>query len=88
LCRACGDRTTSKFAVGGELLGKLHDLSDLSPAQADSAGISGDECGRLTVILLKYFTFLLDREPRTARYLLDRSPSRTSSKKAPYSGRQ
>lgn len=88
LCQTCGGRTTSKFAVGGGLLNKLHDLSDLSPAQADNAGISDSECGRLTVILLKYFTFLLDRELRTARYLLDRSPSRTSSKKAPYSGRQ
>ena len=88
LCRGCGSQTTSKFAVAGELLNKLHELSTLSPAQADNAGISDDECGRLTVILLKYFTFLLDKEPRTARYLLDRRPSRTSSKKALYSGRQ
>lgn len=88
LCRLCGSQATSKFAVGGDLLSRLHDLSDLSPAQADTADISDSECGRLIVILLKYFTFLLDREPRTARYLLDRSFPRTSSKKAPYSGRQ
>ncbi len=73
LCLACSGQTTSKFAVGGGLLSKLHDLSDLSPAQADNAGINDDECGRLTVILLKYFTFILDREPRTARYLLNRT---------------
>jgi DNA repair protein RecO len=83
LCISCGGQTTSKFAVGGGLLGKLHDLAELSPDQAEDADMSDEECGRLTVILLKYFAFILDREPRTTRYLLDRNSSRTLSKKAP-----
>ena len=88
LCAACASKTTSKFAVGSGLLGKIHDLAEMLPTRTDGAGVSDDECGRIIVILLKYFTFLLDREPRTARYLLDRSFSRTSSKKAAYSGKQ
>lgn len=73
LCGSCGRKTRSKFAVGRGLLRRLHDLSKLSPADAEAADISDGECRRLTVILMRYFTFLLDREPRTTRYLLDRA---------------
>ena len=54
------------------LLEKLHTLSELPPAGAETAEVTMSEHSQLTDILLKYFTFLLEREPRTARFLLDK----------------
>lgn len=72
LCERCSRETQTGFPVTGVLLRKLHDLSELSPDHPESTDVTPSEHAELTHILLKYFTFLLDREPRTARFLLDK----------------
>lgn len=70
LCGRCGRQSRDGFSVAGALIRKLHDLSEISPGDAENTDVTQGQCKQLTVILMKYFTFLLEREPRTARCIL------------------
>jgi DNA repair protein RecO (recombination protein O) len=70
LCGKCSSKAEGSFPAEGAILRKLHDLAELSPGQAESAAITEGEYKRLTRMLIKYFTHILERELRTARFLL------------------
>jgi DNA repair protein RecO (recombination protein O) len=70
LCGNCARGIPDGFFVAGKLLGKLKALSDLTPDGAASADLTAGDRRNLEVILIKYFSFLLERELRTAKFVL------------------
>jgi DNA repair protein RecO (recombination protein O) len=70
LCGNCARGISDGFGIAGKLLNKLKDLSDLTPDRADAAELSAGDRKNLQLVLMRYFSCLLERELRTAKFVL------------------
>jgi DNA repair protein RecO (recombination protein O) len=70
LCGGCARGVSDGFGISGGLLGKLKKLSGLNPWEAESADLTAGDRKNLEMVLIRYFSCLLERELRTAKFVL------------------
>ncbi len=69
LCPGCSQDVAGVISVPGFVLDRLHELTNIHLADNEEHSFTPGECERMVEVFLKYLTFLLEREPRTAKYM-------------------